>query len=145
MSDVNREIRIIFVEDVAVDAMEVEEVLRNDGLAVQLRRVDTREAFLRELESQLPDMILSDHGLPAFDGVAALDVACEKCPQVPFLFVTDSFKLNREIEELLLGVWEHVPKRRLDLLAPAIRRALSQAEKIWWRSRAFQAADGSLI
>jgi CheY-like chemotaxis protein len=145
MSDVNREIRVIFVEDVEVDATEVEEVLRNDGLAVQLRRVDTREAFLRELESRLPDVILSDHGLPAFDGFAALDVACRKCPQVPFLFVTGSSKLNRETEELSLGVMEHVPKRRLDLLAPAIRRALSQAEKIWWRSRASQVADGSLI
>jgi len=31
MSDVNREIRVIFVEDIEVDAKEVEEVLRNDG------------------------------------------------------------------------------------------------------------------
>ncbi|HUA39196.1 MAG TPA: hypothetical protein VMA35_12465 [Candidatus Sulfopaludibacter sp.] len=64
---------------------------------------------------------------------------------MPFLFVTDSSKMNRETGELSLGVMEHVPKRRLDLLAPAIRHALSQAEKIWWRSRASPAADGSLI
>jgi CheY-like chemotaxis protein len=128
-------IKIVFVEDVPVDALEVEEVLRHDGLPVQLQRVDTREAFERELESELPDVILSDHGLPAFDGFAALDMACKMCPQVPFLFVTGSSNLEMEIEKLSLGVTEHVPKGRLELLAPAIRRALSQAEKMRWGSR----------
>lgn len=129
----NGEIKVLFVEDVPVDALEVEEVLRHDGLPVQLQRVDTREAFQRELESELPDVILSDHGLPAFDGFEALDMACKMCPQVPFLFVTGSSNLEQEIEKLSLGVTDHVPKGRLELLAPAIRRALSYVEKM--RSR----------
>lgn len=126
----NSAIRVVFVEDVPVDALEVQEVLRHDGLPVQLQRVDTREAFQRELESDPPDVILSDHGLPTFDGFAALDMACKMCPQIPFLFVTGSSNLELEIEKLSLGVTEHVPKGRLELLAPAIRRALSYAEKL---------------
>ena len=131
----NSAIKVVFVEDVPVDALEVEEVLRHDGLPVHLQRVDTREDFLRELESELPDVILSDHGVPAFDGFAALDMACKMCPQVPFLFVTGSSNLQMEIEKLSLGVTDHVPKGRLELLAPAIRRALSQSEKMHWPNR----------
>ena len=46
--------------------------------------------FLREIECRPPDVILSDHGLPSFDGFTALSIAREKCPDTPFIFVTGS-------------------------------------------------------
>ena len=93
----SNEINILFIEDVPADAAVVELALRRAGLAFRLQRVDTREAFLHELESQPPDVILSDHGLPSFDGFAALAVAHEKCPDVPFIFVTNALTKEMEI------------------------------------------------
>jgi len=125
---VNPEVRIVFIEDVPAEAVLVEQALQRDGLAFQMQRVETREDFLRVLASQPPDVILSDHGLPSFDGFAALDVAHKQCPQVPFLFVTNALQRQMEIEKLVPGVTDYVMKSQLHLLAPTIRRVLHGAE-----------------
>lgn len=124
----NQEVRIVFVEDVPADAALVEQALQRGGLAFQMRRVETREDFVRILASQPPDVILSDHGLASFDGFAALAVAREQCPHVPFLFVTNALTREMEIEKLSPGVLDYVLKSQLHLLAPAIRRNLHEAE-----------------
>ncbi|HSY19018.1 MAG TPA: response regulator [Candidatus Acidoferrales bacterium] len=128
----NKEIKILFVEDAPADAMAVEHALSGRGLDVRLQRVDSKEAFVRELEAaRRPDVILSDHGLPSFDGFAALAIAQEKCPEVPFIFVTNSLTWDMDIDKLVHGVTDIVPKRQLSNLAPAVRRALHHAEA--WR------------
>jgi len=127
----HNEIRIIFVEDVPADAEAVERALREQGLAVQLQRVDSKEAFIRELESaRRPDVILSDHGLPSFDGFAAQAIAHEKCPDVPFIFVTNALTSEMDIDKLVSGVIDFVPKRQLGTLALTVRRALSHTEAL---------------
>ena len=45
-------------------------MLRKGGIAFRSKRVETKDDFLRELKLQSPDLILSDHGLPQFDGFA---------------------------------------------------------------------------
>jgi CheY-like chemotaxis protein len=127
LSRMSPEIRIIFVEDVPADALLVERALRRDGLVFQLQRVDTREEFLQALSARAPDLILSDHGLPAFDGFTALALAHEKCPDVPFIFVTNALTWEMEIEKLAPGVTDFILKRQLEGLAPTIRRALFHA------------------
>ena len=122
------EVRIVFVEDAPAEAALVEQALQRGGLAFHMQRVETREDFLRVLASQPPDVILSDHGLPSFDGFAALAVAHKQCPDVPFLFVTNALTREMEIEKLTPGVTDYVLKSQLHLLAPTIRRVLHGAE-----------------
>ena len=124
----NPEVRIVFIEDVPAEAVRVEQALQRGGLAFQMQRVETREDFLRVLALQPPDVILSDHGLPSFDGFAALDVAHKQCPQVPFLFVTNALHRQMESEKLAPGVTDYVLKSQLDLLAPTIHRVLHFTE-----------------
>jgi CheY-like chemotaxis protein len=126
---VNAEVRIVFVEDVPAEAELVKQALRRSGLAFQMQRVETREDYVRALAEQPPDVILSDHGLPAFDGFEALDIARKECPRVPFLFVTNALTQQMEIEKLMPGVAGYVLKSQLQLLAPAIRRVLPVTEK----------------
>ena len=128
MNRVNTKIHIVFVEDVPAEAASVRQALQSGGLAFQMQRVETREEFLRVLASQPPDVILSDHGLPAFDGFAALDIAHKQCPHVPFLFVTNALTRDMELEKLSPGVTDYVLKSQLHLLAPAIRRVLLETE-----------------
>lgn len=124
----NPEVRIVFVEDVPAEAALVEQALQRGGLAFQMQRVETREDFLRILASQPPDVILSDHGLPSFDGFAALAVAHKECPHVPFIFVTNALTRQMEIEKLVPGVTDYVLKSQLHLLTPTIRRVLHGTE-----------------
>ncbi len=124
MKSANTKIRIVLVEDVSAEAALVVQALQRSGLDFQMQRVETREDFLRVLASQPPDVILSDHGLPSFDGFAALAVAHKECPDVPFLFVTNALTREMEVDKLTPGVTDFVLKSQLHLLAPAIRRVL---------------------
>ncbi len=53
-------LRILILEDVPADAELVERELRNVGIALISRHVDTRDAFLKELEVFSSDIVLSD-------------------------------------------------------------------------------------
>jgi len=121
-------IRILYLEDVPADAARLDYELLKGGMIFRSHRVDSREDFLRALE-QPPDIILSDHGLPAFDGLQALGVAREKCPEVPFIFVTNSLTPQMEIEKLVGKVADYVLKSKLDYLPMAVKRALRVAQE----------------
>src|SRR4051812_40074653 len=70
-----RELRILLLEDSVPHAELVEHFLRGSGLKINLTRVETRDAFVDQIEHHTPDMILSDYALPSFDGYAALAIA----------------------------------------------------------------------
>lgn len=122
-------LHILMLEDQPKDAELISDELRRAGLRFDATRVDTRDAFLREIERRRPDVILSDHGLPSFDGVTALSVAKRKCPEVPFVFVTGAMGEEFAIKIFENGATDYVLKHQLAELAPAIRRALRRAQK----------------
>lgn len=115
------------LEDTATDVVLINHELRRAGLQFQTKRVETKKDFLRELEHNAPDAILSDHGLPAFDGFAALAIARDKAPDTPFIFVTNARGEALAIDSLRSGATDYVLKERLDDLAPALERALRLA------------------
>ncbi|PWU16004.1 MAG: hybrid sensor histidine kinase/response regulator [Verrucomicrobia bacterium] len=116
------------VEDEPRDATIVEHTLKEGGFDFSFKRVDTEDCFLRELERFRPTVILSDHGLPAFDGFSALSLAKKKAPDVPFIFVTGSLGEEVTIKALKNGAADFVLKHRLAGLPGAVHRALQQAE-----------------
>jgi len=117
------------LEDSVDDALLMSFELRRGGVSFQSRRVDTREQFLKALDTQPPDVILSDHGLPSFDGFSALTIAREKLPDVPFIFVTGSLGEETAVLALKSGATDYVLKHNLAKLAAAVHRAICQAEE----------------
>jgi PAS domain S-box-containing protein len=116
------------VEDETRDATLVEHTLKQGGFSFSFKRVETENEFKRELERFHPSVILSDHGLPCFDGFSALAIAQKEAPDVPFIFVTGSLGEEMTIKALKSGATDFVLKHRLNSLPPAIHRALRQAE-----------------
>jgi CheY-like chemotaxis protein len=68
--------------------------------AAQLRAsVDPRQVdFAAALNEDCVDLILSDYNLPCFHGLEALELARERCPEVPFLFLSGS--INDDVAAL---------------------------------------------
>jgi signal transduction histidine kinase len=120
------EIHILMLEDDRADAELVDHALRRGGFAFTLVRVDSREDFLRELAQRPPQLILLDYSLPGFDGLTALNLAQEKYPDIPFIFVTGTLGEEVVIEMLKSGATDYVLKHRLTRLAPAVQRALRE-------------------
>ena len=131
-----RELRILILEDSADDAQLAVRELRRGGIEFSLRRVETREQFLKELQESQPALILSDCNLPSFDGMAALAIAQEQCPEVPFIFVSGTIGEERAIESLKRGATDYVLKDTLTRLVPAVRRALQEVKERAERRRA---------
>jgi PAS domain S-box-containing protein len=131
------------LEDAARDADLVEYTLRRGGFDFSFRRVETKAEFLEALKRFRPSVILSDHGLPAFDGFAALSLALKKVPETPFIFVTSSWGEETAIQALKDGAADFVLKEHLSNLPQAVNRALRQAEIHLRRQRAEKALQSS--
>jgi PAS domain S-box-containing protein len=123
----NKELRVLVVEDTPQDMALINHELRKTGLRFRSRRVESREGFLHELEHHSPDIILSDHGVPGFDGFAALAEARSRCPEAPFIFVTGAPRDEAVRQTLHSGADDYVLKSHLNLLGPAVERALREA------------------
>jgi two-component system, cell cycle sensor histidine kinase and response regulator CckA len=129
-------LRILLIEDDRMDAELTEETLVSEGLACEIRRVDTRANYLVALAEGSFNLIISDYSLPAFDGMTALGIAQEACPDIPFILISGRFGEELAVEALKSGAAEYVLKQKLERLAPAVRRALREAENRLARKRA---------
>lgn len=129
-------VRIVHLEDDAADAELAQAALQSAGLDCHIMRVETREDYCQAVAEAEPDVILADYRLPTFDGVSALRLARELCPGVPFIFVSGTMGEDAAIEALTGGATDYVLKGKVARLAPAVKRALSEAENARERKRA---------
>ena len=123
------ELHILYLEDVPADVEMINRELKKSGLEVRAKRVETKKEFEFELDHHVPDLIISDHGLPHFNGFAALALAKKRHPEIPFIFVTGALGEGVAIETFERGATDYVLKDSLDKLGPAVTRALREAEK----------------
>jgi two-component system cell cycle sensor histidine kinase/response regulator CckA len=138
-SRVAERLRILMLEDVPMDAELVEYELQRSSIPFDARCVDTREAFLQELEEFRPDLILSDFTLPRFDGMAALSLARELAPAVPFLIVTGSVNEETAVGCMKAGATDYLLKSNLARIGPAIEAALARVQSREAKARAEEA------
>ena len=119
----------MILEDVPTDAELMIEELKDSGLDFESKRVVTKEAFLNALAEFHPGIILSDYSLPSFDGLSALKIAVEKCPDTPVIIVSGALGEEMAIELLKKGARDYILKDRLTRLGPAVSRALQEVEE----------------
>src|SRR4026207_1125566 len=136
-------LRILILEDVPMDAELVEYELERARMPFESLRVDSREGFLQALEEFCPDLILSDYTLPRFDGMAALSLARERAPSIPFLIVTRSVNEETAVGCMKAGATDYLLKSNLARIGPAIEAALerSRAQAQKFRAEAALAAS----
>jgi sigma-B regulation protein RsbU (phosphoserine phosphatase) len=121
-------VHILHLEDDLADVELVQAIIESAGLTCQISHVQTRDEFTEALRRGGYDVILADYQLPMYDGVSALRSAQELCPDVPFIFVSGAMGEDAAIEGLTEGATDYVLKQKLSRLAPAIIRALHDAE-----------------
>jgi FOG: CheY-like receiver len=117
------ELRIILIDDSPFDAELIELQLKR-SLRCNVVVVDSRTEFLAELERAAPDVIISDSALPRFDGFAALALAQERCPEVPFIFCSGNQHPKLQSDALAKGVTAWVSKDQLERLDDVVRKIL---------------------
>ena len=137
----NRELRVLIVEDVPTDAELTEHELRKAGIVFTSRRVETRDAFIKTLGEFCPDIILSDYRLPDFNGMEALEIIRRDHPEIPVVMVTGVLSDIEAVGLIHAGARDYVLKDNLTRLALAVQRALSTEQG----ARARKAAEKALL
>lgn len=119
-------LKILHLEDLASDAELIERELKKVLPPFEKRVVSNRNDFIKALEEFLPDVILSDHSLPAFDSVQALQLVKEKGLQVPFILITSSMTDEFAASVMREGTSDYIIKDRLQRLPSAVLNSLEK-------------------
>ncbi|HKQ57008.1 MAG TPA: response regulator [Candidatus Eisenbacteria bacterium] len=136
-------LRVLHLEDDPRDAELIGAELEASGYTVTIERVASEESFTARLREGGFDLILSDFALPGFDGLAALRIAREVAPEVPFISVSGRLGEEAAVECVRAGATDYVLKQRLSRLGTAVRRALVEAGERRKRREAEEALQRS--
>lgn len=126
--NMNRVIRILHLEDSKFDAEIAERELKISKLSYERTWVTNKEEFERELNRQVPDIILSDHSLPSFSSVQAFKMVRDMGIKVPFILITGTISEEFAVSMMLEGAADYLLKDRMQRLPAAIMNALNKFE-----------------
>ena len=121
-------LRVLLVEDSEDDALLLLRVLRRGGFDPTWERVDTAEAMEAALDGRGWDLVISDHGMPAFDSSAALELLRRKgFVDLPFIIVSGQIGEDAAVAAMKAGAHDYLMKDNLARLNSAIERELREA------------------
>jgi signal transduction histidine kinase len=126
-------LHVLLLEANPLDAELTLASLTEGGFDCDALRASTRDEFVEALSAEGRgrdgpfDLILADHHLPPGVGASALQIARERRPETPFIFVSSAAGDESAAEAMKNGAAGCVPKQRLGALAPLVRRTLREA------------------
>ncbi|MDP2816589.1 MAG: PAS domain S-box protein [Rectinemataceae bacterium] len=124
----NKPLRILIVDDSEDDASLILRSLHRAGYEAISKVVDTVDEMLMAMKIQNWDVITSDHAMPHFDAPAALKLATQTIPLVPFIIVSGEIDLNLAVSLMRDGAKDYISKQELPRLAPVIERELHEVK-----------------
>jgi PAS domain S-box-containing protein len=125
----NKTIRCLLVEDSEDDALLVLRELRDGGYTVTHERVDTPEAMRAALDRQPWDIVIADHKMPRFSGLAALELLKARGKDMPLIVVSGTSGEEIAVKMMKAGAHDYLIKGRLARLVPAVERELRDADE----------------
>ena len=129
-------LHILYLEEDELEVNFVNSVLENEGVKAVMRRAGTEAEFRTALLQGGVDLILSDYLLPDYDGLAAIRLAQQLQPDIPFIFVSGTIGEEKALELLSSGAMDYVRTNSIARIVPSIIRALREGETRLQRKRA---------
>ena len=123
----SKPLRILFVEDSAIDYELMRTALERDGITLEGTCVEETVSMREALARDAWDAVISDRNLPNFSSGGALQVLRESRLDLPFLVVSGDSGEEVAVEAMLGGADDYIMKDRLKRLAPALLRSLRAA------------------
>ena len=106
----------------------LERALSRSGMNVDV--FTDAEALLTRLETDVPDVIVSDIRMPGIDGLEMLARIVEKHPKLPVIITTAHSDLDNAVSSYQRGAFEYLPKPfDIDDAVAMTRRALDFADE----------------
>jgi len=88
------------------------------------------DQLLKRINSEQPDVIISDIRMPGTDGLQLLSLLCEQHPGLPVIITTAHSDLDSAVSSYQSGAFEYLPKPfDLDEVVAVTERALAQSRE----------------
>ena len=122
-------LRVLLVEDSENDALLLLRELKRGGYEPSSMRVDNAVEMEAALEDHTWDLVISDHSMPSFNSLAALDLVRGKgFVDLPFIIVSGRIGEDAAVSAMKAGAHDYIMKDNLARLNSAIERELGDAE-----------------
>ena len=140
MTNLRMPLRLLMVEDSEDDALLLYSELTQTAKDITYARVDTAEDMRAALNDSDWDIVISDHSLPRFSSLEALQVLKECGKDIPFIIYSGDVSKHVEVAAMCSGAQDSIVKGNFARLLPAIERELLGAAM----RRAKEQADGEV-
>jgi len=122
----NPTIKVLHLEDNPSDAELIDYELRKGDIPFEKQLVESREDYEEMLNKFNPDIILSDHSLPSFNSIKALEILRDKKLTIPFILVTATVSEEFAVDIMKRGADDYILKDRLQRLPSAVMNSLEK-------------------
>ena len=118
-------LKILLLEDSQTDVQLLRRFLKNDGWTTEMQVVDNRKDWTESLDNSW-DVCLSDHSIPGFSAIEALNMVQKKTPDLPFILISGQIGEERAVDLLKAGATDFVSKNNISRLGPVLRRIMEE-------------------
>ena len=126
--------RIVIVDDSAIDRRLVEFFLRKGIADVSLLSVDCGQKAIDSIESETPDLIITDLQMPGMNGLELVEQIKSQGCSAPVILMTGFGTQQIAVQALKAGAASYVPKSALDKhLVETVKHVLSVSQ--WQRNQ----------
>ncbi|MDD3049586.1 MAG: PAS domain S-box protein [Candidatus Cloacimonetes bacterium] len=131
----NNPVKILLMENIPSDAILAEDEIKKVIDIYEIKLVDNRNDFIRALNEWMPDIVISEFKLPAFDGLSALKAVIYTNPHLPVIILTNSQNESSALECIKAGAADYVIKEHIKRIGYAIINALKLKESNLQKSK----------
>jgi len=117
-------IRILHLEDSAVDHALVRRALVRSGLDFTVDHVETLADFQDKTNTKVYDAIVADYRLRGFTAIDAWDALKAQINAPPFILLSGAIGESAAVAAIKLGMSDYLQKDNLAKLAPVVLRAI---------------------
>ena len=124
---IKTKLRILLIEDYKTDAELIQIQIKSFVENYEIKIVDNLNDFTRELQTFIPDVILSDYNLPSCTGLDILQEAQAHDPNIPFIFITGTIDDDEMAANTILsGASGFILKKHMNNLAEKLEPLFKQ-------------------
>lgn len=120
----NKPLNVLMVDDSNLDASLLSRTLQRGGYEVYSKVVVSAKELRMELENPEWDVITSDHSMPQFNALEALNIVKELRPELPFIIVCGDMGVDLIVTLMQRGAKDYVNKMEITRIIPVIEREL---------------------
>jgi len=125
----NKKPHILVLEQNSENADLLTQFLRESQIDCKTTHVFDKDSFISALEANHCQLILSEYHLPKVGGLNALQLAKERHPETPFIFVSKKISKKLMLESLSMGAADFVIKDDLPRLLSAIEQSSKKIKR----------------